>query len=576
MLLRLKHQFAAIVYLMLITATASYGFDNEHSLITGNAIARPETIERVVRMAVANVMKGQFSGVELSLQTQSIEQTIAVPAPEGELKEILNILGIKNSMNIELNPIKTRFVLPQSALKIDIKKIQPNRFQVKAKWSITRLSATSDRLSIRVPKGVFDAAFDITSSPLKIGLARNSRPITVELDLLTDLTPNGTKIHLVSLKTNINSAPRPDFFITLGKLTVAGKPLEIEIMSNGKKLHADEAAIRAQFQLLEPGIIDTVRQKLKDVIQEQFSKIADQIESEAPIKFSFESNQLLGTLKPETLKKLPWLPQMVGDMSGELILSYLQYVDRYKLFTGQAASTVCFNRGTIDCLWEMNPTSNISTDDLKAVGPADEIGILLYESWLQNLIHSDLFQKRIENLYNETRNPGVKLGKSGVRVHLNPTKNAVVIVMNLEIDIKKTTKSDASLGKKFKDRFGDFWENLFGSGRAVQLPLEIAIRIKGIEKNANGKPELVLIPELPFKNGTVINTYGYPSNVSSMTKLVRDAFLSSVRDQIAETLNGPIRIPFEKIIDINGFKFLPKNISITPNHGILITAAMKN
>jgi hypothetical protein len=591
MLLREKSRVTPLLYLLMMTPSLAWAQAPGQTIITGNAVAKPEAIERVVRMAVADVMNGEFSGVGLSFKTHQIDQSVDIPVPTGDLKEILSILGIKNTVNVSLAPIEAKFVLPASALKITIQKLQPNRFQVNAKWSITQLTASSPKLAIKVPKGVFDQGFDIVSSPLQIGLAPKSKPITIELNLLTDLTEKGTKIHLVSLATNINAATaKPDFFIKLGKLTVNGKPLEVEITTNGKKLLADEATIRAQFQQLEPSLVQTIRTKMKDVVQDQFSKIADEIEGEAPLKFKIDSNDLI-----QKFGDKPVIQDLFGDLSVEFMLSYLQYVDKYKVFSGQVTSAVHFDR--LQYLWNSGATSAISTDDLKAIGTGDDIGIMVYESWLQNVVHSDLFQKRILDYYNKNKSPGTSIGKDGVKLHFDPARNAIVIVINLEIDIKKTGGPDSSFGKRLKNGFGDAWENIFGSGKLVKVPVEITAKITGVQKDATGKSVLVITPERPLQNGTFANHYHYTSNVNDMTSLVKSSLLDEVDSSICDTAAqkeadqkkkdknrvkpvlcegiGQVRIPLD-VVDIKGYKFQPKKVTLTPNRGLLVTAEMKN
>jgi len=572
MLFKEKSRVTPVLYLLLTWAAcgvhpAAHAFDSSDLITSANAVIRPEAVEKALRAAAAEVLNGDASGAGLSFKTQQkIDQKIPLPATKGQLKEILSTLGIQNSVTVVLSPLQAKFVLPPSALKIGIQQLQPNRFQIQARWSITQLNAKSDQLVLQVPKGFFDKGFDIVSRPIQVGLAPKSKPITVELTMLADLTGSGTKIHLASFTTNLNSgSSKPDLFIQLGKLTVGGKPLELEIRSNGKSLIADEASIRAQLQKLEPDLVQTVREKLSDLIQDQFSHVADVTEGQPPLRYSMVSDTLL---KKMNLK--PPVQKLLSGISMDMVVSYLQYLKKDGLFTAQIATRTCLSGF---CVGELDHASPISTEDLKSIDRSDEVGILVYESWLQDFFHSDLFQKRILDFYNTNKSPGVDLSKTaGVRVHLNPTLNSVDVVLNLEIDIKKTGDKDSRFGDKVKRKFGDLWENWFGSGKIVKIPVEIHGRIQGIQKNASGQSELVIAPELPFKNGTVINTYGYPDNVDEMTKLVKSDFLDSVKDDIAKSIPPMIRIPLGDGLTVGKFKLMPKKLVVTKNHGLLITA----
>ena len=540
------------------------------SYFSGNAAARPETIEKIVRMSVAQVLSGQFAGVNLSFNTAKINQGIALPSPNENLRDILKVLGIQQNVNIAMTPVHASFTLPESALKITIKKLQPNRFQVKAKWAITKLNASSSQLALKVPKGAFDRAFDIVSSPVQMGLTAKSKPITIELNMITNLTDTGTRIQLVDFKTNLNdrSAKKPEFFIKLGQLTVEGKPLELEIQSNGQRLIADEAAIRAEFQTLEQGLMQTICDRLQNVVEQRFNVIAANVEKSKPIRITLDSDAW-----NEELADKPDVKKLLQNVSIDFFISYLQYVDRYKIFSTQVSSTVCIDKG---CLLDMSKPSLVNIDDFKGVDTHDEVAILIYESWIQNFVHSPEFQKRILTFVTDSKLKGIVIGKQGVRVHLNPIKNSIAVVLNLEVDIKKTGKEGTSFGKKFRRSLGDMIEKVAGSGKVVKIPVEINAIFQKIKKDATGQSVLKLAVEMPFKDGKVTNTYNYPSNVAEMTGMVRDEFLESMKEELAEVIPAELSIPLGHSVKIKDYSFNIRKAYVTPNRGLLVTGEMTN
>lgn len=574
MLLREKSRITVLSYLFVLssglTPASSWAQAELKSYFTGNAVAKPEAIEKIVRMSIADVLNGRFSGANLSFATQKVDESIAIPDPSTNLRDILNVLGIQNQVRINLSPIQADFTLPNSALNITIKKIKPNRFQVCAKWVITKLTAASPKLALQVPKGVFERGFEIVSSPVQIGLAPKSKPITIDLDLITELTDQGTKIRLVDFKTNINekSASGPQFFIKLGKLTVEGRPLEIEIMSNGQRLVADEATIRSEFQTMEASLIQNIRQNLQAVIEKHFQSISESIEKAPPIKVAVDSTELMHKVEDK-----PELKKLLNGVSVDFFVSYLQYIEKYKLFTAQVSSTVCIDKL---CLLDLAKKNLVTIDDLKSVSTTnDDIAVLVYESWLQNLIHSDLFQKRIREILKSSDLAGINLSKDGVKIHLNPTTNSVVLVANVEIDIKKTSKSGSALGQRMRRRFGDWMESWFGSGKLVKIPVEVTGKIKDIRVDADGVSNLVIATELPFKDGKLKNTYKYPSNAADMTSMVRNDLFDSLKEELASAIPAELVIPLGKSIDIKHFSFKLKHVTITQNRGLLVTAELK-
>ena len=60
-----------------------------------------------------------------------------------------------------------------------------------------------------------------------------------------------------------------------------------------------------------------------------------------------------------------------------------------------------------------------------------------------------------------------------------------------------------------------------------------------------------------------------------MTTYVRGSFLDSVKAEITNMLPPTIKIPMEDTITIKGFSFAPKNVIVTKNHGLMLTAGMQ-
>jgi hypothetical protein len=571
-ILSIIHAFNAPI---LLADTDGYGLPPSPSLLVGNTIVRPESIETVARGIVARITNADLNGSTLSFKGDAIEQIIPLKAQNQTLREILNILGIQDQVSLSTSPIEVRFSLPQSRLKIQVANVQANTFDVRAGWELRDLKIDVKSLGIHVPKGAFDQAFDIQSKPITAGLKSGSAPIRFEIHFTTDLTEAGTKIHLKSVHTNLVGKSQPDFFASLGPLTVNKQPFELDIISNGNTLHADEPSLRKQFQLIEPDLIASMRTKVAGIIEENIKVAARKIEKEPPFKYDFNTTELLRDAPIAANLK-----QLLSNIKGDVLFSYLQYVKDTNQFSAQIATHLCLDD---QCLVQFNRQSPIGVNDIKGMHTDDDVGVVLYESFIRDLVHSESFQKRIRDFYySGGPSYGVDLSKKGVRLSFLPTSNSVAVVMNLEVDIKKTIKQGTSFGQSLQLILGDWIEQYFGTGNLVKVPLEIKFDLLGISKDNQGKPYIMINTRLPFDSSgnylapTTCSASECPSNLANMTRIVKGGFISALRKELSNLLPGSVNLPIGQTLQVQDFEFSPSHIRITPNHGLFISAELKD
>ena len=541
----------------------------------GNTLIRNESIEAVVRGMIARSLNGDMSGSRLEVSTEAYQQTVELPHPSPELKEILDVLGVQNHLNVSINPVRATFQLPASTLKVSVTKKGGNRFEVIAGWKITELSAKTNRLSLKIPKGFFDRDFNIDSTPITLGLKRGSRPIDLEIKLLLDLTDEGTRIQITGYRTNLKDRAPPQFYLSLGKLTVEGEPLELEFQSNGQSLIAKESTIRQQFQEMTPEIIQTLKDQLVTAIHDNVLSIAKKIEEQPPLKLTLISDDLFRDSNISSSFK-----DFLSSIQTDLMFNHLQYLDSSRLFSAQLAARFCIDGA---CLMTSSTPSPIGETDLYSMASQDNVGIVFYESTFQDLVHSEAIQSRIRKLYKAAgASPGVDLSPAGIKVRFDPKNNAVSAILNLQIDIAKTIRSNSSFGERMSLELGDLIETLFGSGSSVKIPLEIKIKIDTIAPAPNGGMQLTVHSILPFTaSGTYLPPVNCPqgwcqSNVSSMTSFVRESFMKSVHAEFKKILPEKLVIPVNKDMAVRDFSFSPKTVKITPNRGLLISGLLRD
>ena len=571
MLRRLKHHSVKTILAGLLVSLPVHA----DSLVSvGNGVIRPQALEQVIRESIADALGGRTSNNSMSFMIPTINENVIIPETTGTLKSILDVLGLKDQFAIKLAPTTASFTLPSSSMKITVQNRSANTFAVSAKFSLTALSAKSSVLTMNVPAGVFGQAFDINSSPIQMGLKSGSAPIQMEIDLLATLASTGAKLKLQGFHTNLDDTNHPEFSITLGRLTVNNSPLTLTLNSNGQSINADEPTIRAELQKLESSYVDIIRADIVAALQTEAASLGKTIADQAPLKYDFTSDQFLADAP---LASEPGVKNLLSgiDLSG--VLSYVQQVQSANVYSMQVSSSICMDG---QCLNNTVPVSPIGADDLKAMTANEDMSVILYESFFQSVVNSPVFQKRIATYAKSTiTTPGVTLAPSGVKVYLDPATNAVIAILNLEIDIKKTSTSSTPFGQRLQNDLGDLLETEFGSGKVVKIPIAINLGLGGIVNDSSGN-NLVVHTSLPsfatagvFTPSPLCSASACPNNVPSMTSLVRGSFLTSLKQQVSQMFPSEIKVPLSAIT-LKTFTFTAKNVLITTHHGLMITAGL--
>ena len=541
-----------------------------------NTLIRSGTMESVVRGMIARLLNAGSIGSTLQVETPPFEENIPIPETTGSLKEILEVLGLRGSLNLKIDPVKATLNLPADRLKVVVVKTAKETFQIDASWQVETLDAIAPRVSIQAPAGVFDRPLRIDSNRSGIGLTRNSPPIHVQLKMVLELSDFGTRFHLISAKTNLTSTKgRPEFDLKLGKLTVDGDPLRIEIDSNGTKLVAEEARIRKEFEQIEPAIMNGLRAEMVKNIEAAIRTVTNQLDAAPPVKIDLNSTELL-----QNAGLGQGYQDLLSDIKMEFLFTYLQAVKESDLFSAQIGARFFING---ECLSGPNPSSPINTQDIALMAPEDHVGMVIYESLLQDVLHSTPFQARIRKLYESSGpSPGVAISPAGVRVRFLPAENAVSAILNLQIDIARTIKTNSSFGDRLKLTIGDWIEQEFGSGSSVKIPIEIKFKIEGVGTAPDGRKSLELGVVMPFTaSGTYLPPRNCPkgwceSNVNSMTSVVKSGFIESVRKEVEGLLPQKLTLPLGEKISVRDFTFTAGHVKVTPNHGLLLTGKLRD
>ena len=594
----MKHLAFALSFCLssLSTSTSYAQIFTANAVPTGNALISPPALEQVIQKAIANAVKGEFFKSHLMFTIPAIHTSVPFEPKPGSLK-LLKALGLQGPLDVTINPIRIAMTLPESGLKISVKKNGEDHFEIDAHWSITRLIAQCQSLQIHVPQGLFDQSFDITSTPVDVALRKDKGPITMDVAMTVDLDEQGATYQIQSVTTNVTSSQEADPYLSvkLGELAVNGELLDLEFTSNGQSMHPTEPEIREQLQTIEPKLVLKIRDAFQKSLEERVQKMSFEQSQNPPLKISISTSELLSNIQNQ-----PDLQPLMHDMDFRFVLRNIERILYPNLYSTQISSQACFDN---QCVSDRINTSRIDRRDyMRMEGPTEStndntVGALIYESWLQNILHSDAFEARFRKYFlSQHVNDGVGLAPDGIRVHLNPQANAIVVVLNLSIDLMQKGKTDESI----KTQFGSRVEKAFGGGNTVFAPVELTFRINGIKKDEHGTNLLNLVTEFPFQqNGRMKNTYHYPSSIDGdkMTDAVRKGVVAALKEQIQEgyvkttkanSKNGMINskkwiapmvpatisFPLGRTFGNEDYHFAPRSLVVTPNHGLLLKLEM--
>ena len=556
--------------------------NNDPTLVpVGETLVRPASLIAVAKNILISALQSNLhanvtENAQISFQTVGYDQTLTLPAPTGELKQVLTALGITNeTLGISISPVKASFTLPQSAITMNVtpSKSNPDAFTIQASMTLTNIKAVIDTLAIHVPKGAFDKAFDIDSKPVTITLKGN-KPVTVIASFTATPSGPGLTFSLDSFKTNLLAKGGANLYATLGSLTAAGLPLTPTLITNGHTLTVSEKQVRTQLQSLEPLFIANIQSKISDALHDQIRNAVKAVAAIPPLKYSVNTTQLLAPMKLQASTS-----DLLNGINLEFLLNHFSPEQSGTVYDVQLGSRISFDGVSIS----QADVPQMVGSNLTNFGTSDDVGIAVYEPFVKQFLESPEFQARIQKYFHAifTGPSGIVLAPSGVKVYFWANANTVAAVINLEIDIRKLITSKTSTGQKIELKLADDIESWLGTGKVVKLPLQFNFQLNGIQ-NVKGVPNLQITTHLPFKidlaktkaQGKTVYTDDYiptafcpdtecPTNLDDMTGIVSYYFYPQLRDQLAKALPTSISLPLSKPINYDGVSFSINNISVS-------------
>lgn len=157
-----------------------------------------------------------------------------------------------------------------------------------------------------------------------------------------------------------------------------------------------------------------------------------------------------------------------------------------------------------------------------------------------------------------------------VQVHFAKDKT-IRAIANLEIDLNKIKSNGIS--SWIQNQIAVFLERNNNNGK-IYFPLEITLVPTLIQKN--GSAALNLLVKSPFNDDGIINTFGYPTNIEQMKKIVKEGVLKQLKDALCGLTDKAYTLDLKKFLNQSGVEFNPKTITFEQGAYMLVNMDIKN
>lgn len=154
--------------------------------------------------------------------------------------------------------------------------------------------------------------------------------------------------------------------------------------------------------------------------------------------------------------------------------------------------------------------------------------------------------------------------------------NSFKAVANAAVDLKKIRTSFWKDPLDWASTGIGTWLERNNNNSVIYFPLEIEVIPVVVKDEKTGGVSLSLKLKSAFSGDTLINTYGYPSNVGDMYKVVRKGVISKLKEQLDDYSNKTFKVDLTKFLNQSGVEFLPKSIVFSQAAYMLLNIEIKD
>ena len=512
------------------------------------------------------------------------------------VNEISNLNLNKNlDFYLQTSDIKVTGVVDKKSLKASISNSGPNGFDVKISVSLPSVSVTGANLSLCEDKlkNQKKCGNGLKMSVASLKVSTKTTAVVLSANMRVSIKNNSASVKVLSVSSNIDTPKGPKLDINFASITVP----KITIVINGQETELDTSKLKDEIlerkaflankligfvgDFVASDLAEMINVYLKntklpttyEVFRQEESDITfdeiDYSERYKPIAIDNTYVRPPVIIAPRTSTgKLPKMDikgpgEIMEEQISEIIRSAVISLALKSISTPlnkdiqlSGALSMVLNNQTI------RVQNRLSNRDVTALPKIDlssfrahDINLAISEPVINGALDlvgkTGLFQELFETF---GRVKGFSL--SSVQMHFAKDKSLRAIV-NAQIDLNQVDSN--GFGGWIKNQWAIFRERNNNNGK-IYFPIEVTI-IPAVVTQKNGEIALSLFVRSPFNGDTLINNFGYPSNIANMKSEVKKGVIAELKKALGEHVNKAYVLDVTKFMNQAGVVFKPKSIS---------------
>jgi hypothetical protein len=539
------------------------------------------------------------------------------------LNDISNLNLNKNlDFYLHTSDIKVTGVVDQKSLVTEISNSGPDGFDVKLSINLSKVTVTGTSLSLcenRLSKSKkCGNGLKTTVSGLKITTL--NRPVVLSTNLRLSVKKGMASVKILSVYSNLESSKyAPTLDINFSSLTVP----RIAVVINGQETELDTSRLRGQIlerkaflgKKLMAFAGDFIANDLAEMINVYLknTEVATTLQvynREAPARtyndYDYQREfrtvaidntyvrppVIIKPMKPVVYTPSSSLPTYqtspANDVMKILMDQFTQVVRQAQIDLALKKISTPANKdvelkGVLNFIlnkttFKVGNTLGNSTRTLPALNLSayrgHDINLAISEPVLNGALDlagsTGLFRDLLEQITDLDA-----LSLNSLKIHFTKT-NSLKAIANVSVDLKKMRTNIWKDPQGWAETGIGTWLERNNNNSVIYFPIEIEIVPVVVRDASTGGVKLSVKLKSVFNGDNLLNTYGYPSNVGNMFKIVRKGVLSKLHTQLDEYADKTFDVDLDKFLNQSGVEFVPKSIVFNQAAYMLINLDIKN
>lgn len=506
-------------------------------------------------------------------------------------------LDLRKDLTFYLNTsdIKVNGKVDEQSLKTEIFNSHENGFDFKIKLNLPQVVLTANSLSLceKLAKNKKYCGAGLKTEVSKLVVKTTKNPITISSVLRLKTSDQVARVSVISANSNLGLSNSPGLDIDFQGLLVP----KIAIVIDGQETELDTSKLRGEILKRKDFLAQKLLAFAAEFITQDLAEMINiyLINKQVSTSYQIYRKEGLGhfdeflsynreiALRDNTyVAPQVYLPptykNKVEDPGLQLIAQITEIIKSAQLgITLKKVSTPANKdielsgimsfmlngnnikvRNTIGNSGKPLPKLNLNSF------LNDDVVVAISEPLVNGALDVANSTKLFQQILNKV-SPVKGFSIRNVKFHFLNDKSFVAVV-NAQVDLNEV-ESDG-ISSWIKNKIGA-WLERNNNNSKIYFPIEVRV-LPIIKKLDGGRTTLDLKVISPFGGSGLPNSFNYPSNVPSMTAIVRDSVLEQLKDALQSYMNKSYAVDLTKILNQSGVVFLPKTIKIHQNSFLVV------